>query len=62
MNIKIARVKNNWTQEELSKKANVCRTTISLIEHGNIDNIKLGTLKKLAKALNSTVEELFLNE
>ena len=45
MNIKIARVKNNWTQEELSKKANVCRTTISLIEHGNIDNIKLGTFE-----------------
>ena len=62
MNLKIARIKNNWTQEELSKKANVCRTTISNIENGKIDNIPLITLKKLAKALNSTVEELFLNE
>ena len=63
MNMKIARIKLNLSQGDLSKKADVSRTLISQIENGrSIDNIKLGILKKLADALNSTVQELFLSE
>ena len=62
MNLKLERVKRNWSQTDLSVAAKVCRTTISQIENGKVDTIQLGTLKKLAAALNSTVEELFLNE
>lgn len=61
MNLKLSRVKNNYSQTDLSIKAGVSRTTISNIENGKIDNIQLGTLKKIAAALNSTVEELFLS-
>lgn len=60
--LKVERVKQNKTQEEVATAANVCRTTISYIENGKVDNIQLGTLKKLAAALGSTVEELFLSE
>ncbi|MBS5986580.1 helix-turn-helix transcriptional regulator [Clostridium sp.] len=62
MNMKLERIKKNWSQTDLSLAAKVCRTTISQIEKGQIDNIRFGTLKKLAAALNSTVEELFLKE
>ena len=62
MNLKLARKKEGWTQTDLSKQSNVCRTTISRIENGFIDAVPLYTLKKLATALNSTVQELFLNE
>lgn len=59
---KIERVKQNKTQENVAVEANVCRTTISYIENGRVDNIQLGTLKKLAAALNSDIQTLFLSE
>ncbi|NFO29030.1 helix-turn-helix transcriptional regulator [Clostridium botulinum] len=60
--LKIERVKQNKTQEDVAICANISRTTISYIENGRVDNIQLGTLKKIAVALNSTVEDLFLSE
>ncbi len=64
MNLKIERIKKGLTQEQLSKKADVCRLTISNIENGkvNIKNIQLGVLIRLARALESDIETLFLNE
>lgn len=64
LKLKIERIKKDMTQEQLASRANICRLTISNIETGkqNIDSLKLGTLKKLAKALNTTVEELFFNQ
>ena len=68
MNVKIARIKANLTLEQLRKKlkeeysVGVSPCTLVAIEKGNYDNVKLGTLKAIATALNSTVEELFLNE
>lgn len=62
LSLKLERVKKSLTQEDLSKKSGVCRVTISNIENGRIDNIQLGTLKRLAAALDSTVQELFLSE
>lgn len=59
--LKVERIKKNKTQDELATEAKVCRTTISRIENGRVDNIQLGTLKKISAALNSTVEELFLS-
>ncbi|NRT74441.1 helix-turn-helix transcriptional regulator [Clostridium beijerinckii] len=60
--LKLERVKNNKTQDDLAADAKVCRTTISQIENGRVDNIQLGTLKKIATALGSNVHELFLSE
>lgn len=59
--VKIERVKKNWSQTDLSKNSGVCRLTISNIENGKIDSTQLGTLKKIASALDSTVQELFLS-
>lgn len=63
MNLKIARIKFKWSQSDLAKRANVSRSLISQIENDrSVDSVQLGILKKLASALNSTVQELFLNE
>lgn len=62
--LKIARVKKDLTQDELAEKSGVGRTTISHLERGKLitDNIQFGTLKKLAKALDTTPQELFISE
>lgn len=62
MNAKLTRIKLNLTQRDVCEITGLSNTTLIKIEKGNIDNIQLGTLKKLAAALNSTVEELFLKE
>lgn len=59
--LKVERIKNNKTQDDLATDAKVCRTTISQIENGRVDNIQLGTLKKIAAALNSDIKTLFLS-
>lgn len=62
MNMKLTRIKNGLTQAQLREKAKVGLNTIVALEKGEIDGIRFGTLKKIAVALDSTVQELFLNE
>ncbi|MDB2123844.1 MULTISPECIES: helix-turn-helix transcriptional regulator [Clostridium] len=62
MNVKIKRIMLGFSQKDLASLIGVSNVTIGKIEKGQIDNIRFGTLKKLAAALNSTVEELFLKE
>lgn len=67
MNAKLARIKAGLTMEQLRKKlkddfgTGISPCTLVAIEKGQVDNVKFGTLKKLAAALGSTVEELFLS-
>lgn len=61
-NLKYYREAKNLTQEELSKKAEVSRNTISLIETGANTNITYNVMEKLAKALGMTVEEIFFKK
>jgi len=56
--IKMARVENNLTQEELAVKIGVTRQTIGLIENGRY-NPTLNLCLAIAKALNKTLNELF---
>lgn len=56
--IKIFRKNLNFTQEELAKKLHVTRQTINAIEN-NKYNPTLELAMKLARILNTTVEELF---
>lgn len=56
--IKIYRKNLSFTQEELAKKLNVTRQTINAIEN-NKYNPTLELAMKLARILNTTVEELF---
>ncbi|HFD2031394.1 TPA: helix-turn-helix transcriptional regulator [Clostridium perfringens] len=61
MNMKLKRVKLGMTQLELKEKANVSLLSIIALERGNIDGVRVKTIKKIAKALNSTVQELFFD-
>ena len=57
--VKEAREEKRMTQEELSKKSGVSRTTIVAIERGEKIDVKASTLIKLANALDTTVAAIF---
>lgn len=50
------------TQEELSAKSGVSRQTISALECGKSEDVLVGTLAALAKALDTTVDNFFCND
>lgn len=60
--LKIERVKKGLTQKQLSEKSGVGRVTISNIERKGIKTTPVYILEKLAKALDTTVQELFFSE
>lgn len=58
--IKEIREELKMSQEELAKKSNVSRTTISGLESGAVKVTTTGTLLKIANALGKKVTEIFL--
>jgi len=54
------REKAHLTQDELSKRSNVSRATISALENGRASITTTGTLSKLAEALGCKVSNLIL--
>jgi putative transcriptional regulator len=56
--IKEFRAKYNFTQEDLAKKVGVRRETIVFLEQGKY-NPSLQLAHDVAKALKTTIEELF---
>lgn len=60
--IKERREELRMSQEELSEKSGVNRTTISMIETGKAEQVLTGTLVALAKALETTVDKIFCPE
>ena len=60
--LELERRKQGLTQKELYAKSGVSTSTICNIENNGIDTIPVGTLKKLAIALNTTVAELFFSD
>ena len=58
--IKELRLEKRMSQEELSEKSSVSRTTISNIENGTEKNVMSSTLVRIARALETTVDKLFL--
>ena len=59
--IKELRARYNLTQEDLAEKVGAVRATILYIEKGDYNpTIKLA--HKIAKALNTTIDELFIFE
>ncbi|PIR92324.1 XRE family transcriptional regulator [Candidatus Falkowbacteria bacterium CG10_big_fil_rev_8_21_14_0_10_44_15] len=56
--VKQLREKLGLSQEKLARLADVSNNTIINIEAGKQDNPTIDTLKKIAKALNVSVEEL----
>lgn len=61
-NLKIARIKKGLTQRQLVEISGVGLTSITKIEKHGIETTTIATLRKLANALDTSVEELFLNE
>lgn len=59
--IKEFRARYDLTQEQLAKKVGVRRETIVFLEKGEY-NPSLKLAAKVARVLNSTVEEIFLLE
>lgn len=60
--VKEYRKKEGLTQEELSKKSEVSRNTISAIETGTNTNVTYEVMEKIAKALNKKVATIFFNQ
>lgn len=59
--IKEFRARYNLTQEDLAQKVDVRRETIVFVEQGKY-NPSLKLAHDIAKALNTTIEELFIWE
>jgi putative transcriptional regulator len=59
--IKELRARYNLTQDDLAKKVSVRRETILFIEKGNY-NPSLKLAHEIAKALKTTIDELFIFE
>ena len=57
-NIKKYRKKAGLTQEALARRADVSYNTIIKLESKGIKDPRIGTLKKLANALNISLDEL----
>ncbi len=57
-NIKKIRKKKGLSQDKLAKLADVTHTTLVKIESGANDNPTIKTLKKIANALEITLDEL----
>lgn len=57
--IKLVRESRKMTQEELAQKSGVARTIINGLESGRLKNTTTNTLQKIAKALDTTIAEIF---
>lgn len=57
--VKEFREKENMTQEELARKANVSRNTISSLETNKNLNVTYEVMQKIANALNKKVATIF---
>lgn len=62
MNVKTARLRKGLTQAELCKIVKTSPKKLVAIEKGDVDSVTIGLAKRLAIALDSTPEELFLKQ
>lgn len=56
--IKEKRAEKDLTQDELARKANIPYTTLVKIETGAVKSPSVNTVKKIAIALETTIDEL----
>jgi putative transcriptional regulator len=61
LKLKLARVENSLSQQELADLCDVTRQTIGLIEKGKY-NPTLNLCIKISKVLNKTLNDLFWDE
>jgi len=58
-NIRLLRKEKGFSQDRLSKEAEVAYNTIVKIESGENPNPTVNTLERIAKALGVSIEKLF---
>ncbi len=58
LRMKAARAGKDWSQEDLAKKVDVSRQTISAIEKGNY-NPSVNLCIRICQALDKTLDDLF---
>ena len=56
------REQKKMSQEELEQKSGISRQTISAIENNRAGDVKVGTLRALANALETTIDSLFFEK
>ena len=56
--IKEKRIEKNLSQEELAEKAGISRITISMLESGRQQDIKVSTIKRIANSLECHITDL----
>lgn len=61
MNVKILRIKNKIKLQDLAARVGISRHYLRQIENDNANPSKK-IMDKIAKELNSTVQELFFND
>ncbi|EGT0013484.1 helix-turn-helix domain-containing protein [Clostridium perfringens] len=61
MKVKIARIKKGITQQQLCKIVKTSPKKLVEIERGNYDMVTIGLAKKIAAALDTTVQDLFFS-
>lgn len=62
MKVKLRRIELGILQQDLAEDLGIARATLYRIEKGDYENLKIGLAKKIAAALDTTVEELFFKE
>ena len=50
------RIRKRWRQDDLATKAHVSRTIVGRIEHGRLGTIPIGTIRRVAAALDARFE------
>ena len=60
--VKEIREQKKMSQEELEQKSGISRQTISAIENDRAGDVKVGTLRALANALETTIDNLFFEK
>ena len=59
--LKLRRIEINKKQKDIAKDVGISQQYLSNLENGVTNNPSLEIMKKLSKALNTTVQELFFN-
>ena len=62
LELKLTRISKGLTQEGLHEISGVSKVSICRIERNGIEKVPVATLRKLAKALDTTVTKLFFSD
>lgn len=56
--VRVVRIRRGWRQEDLAAAAGVSRSTVSRLERGDLEFLRLGTIRRVARELEIRVQAL----